>query len=1106
MPKSYKPTLSAFLVSLALGPCFAAQAQTPLTEAFTSPSHQAQPKVWWHWMDGNVSREGISKDLAWLGSVGIGGVTVFDGSYGLPTIVDKPVVYMSPEWKTDFQFALDKASERGMDVAIPTSPGWSQTGGPWVEPQEAMKKFVWSETRVDGGRTVDMELPRPPDAIGSFQDVVEDSAKRYGSFYRDETVFAYPVSETAQSERELVPQISTNATVQAGSGSNGAGLDVGMLTDGDVENGVVLRRAEKEPTWVELRFRKPITATGLTIAAGGEFGGWRDLDTGPVVRIEASLDGESFAPVARSFYGDVQRTIAFPATNGLVFRIFLEPQVKTQSKPLLGDELDISLRELVLRTRPTVNFFELKAGFGQINDFYDIPTPDTVGPAIARQDVVDLTDRFDRKTGRLNWTAPEGRWVIVRFGYGLTGRQNTPATEAATGLEVDKLNAAHVEKYVNTYLDKFRDVAGEKSGLRYLLSDSYEAGYQTWTEGLLKRFEDYRGYDPHRYLPALTGVVVDSPQASDRFLWDWRRTLEELLRDNHYGTIARVAHQRGLKTYMEGQEDRRGFFGDDMEMRMNADVPMGSARPFAPGEDGWATYQIDVKGASSVAHIYDRPIAAVEAFTFAQRSSLPRDLKRIADMCLLNGINQFVIHTSVHQPGDEGPGLSLGGIGHFFTRNETWAGMAKPWIDYLARASSMMQRGRYVADVAYFYGEEAPLTAIWGRYRQMTDAPEGVGFDFVNAHAITHALSVENGRLVSLSGTSYKVLQLGERSQWMTLDVLKKLSEFVKAGIVLSGDKPLGTPSLGDDADAFQRLATELWGDGRPGIRAYGEGWVISGRTINETLEIAGIARDWMSTKAVPDAAVGATHRRTADSDIYYLVNQRNSETKLDMSFRAAGSSVAFWDPVTGKQRAASYRVEGGRTIVPIDFGPMDSIFVVMHGQGEAAYQAPVPEIRVVAHISDAWTVAFQKDRGAPESIALPALDSLTEQTAPGIRYYSGVSSYSQSFTAPPTTPGDRTLIDLGEVHDIAEVFVNGESAGIAWRPPYRIDVTNLLKGGRNDLRVEVANGWRNRIIGDLREDDGTPVAFDPHTRLSAGDDLEPSGLLGPVRILETHE
>ena len=286
------------------------------------------------------------------------------------------------------------------------------------------------------------------------------------------------------------------------------------------------------------------------------------------------------------------------------------------------------------------------------------------------------------QNGVITWTPPKGRWVIVRFGYSLTGHQNSPAPPAATGLEVDKLDPARVRAYMETYLDQFQSIVPPSlwggKGLTGLTCDSIEAGFQTWTDGILDEFAARRGYNPVRYLPALVGVVIDSAEETDKFLWDWRTTLGDMLVDHHYGTVADVVHERGLTNfYSEAQEDARGFFGDDTAIRRKADIPMGASRSNTALLGGvlGEQFRLDMKGASSIAHVYGRRYAACETMTSTSIQYVPRDVKPFIDQCLIAGVTRIFVHSSDHQPLNAGPGTSLG-PGWYFSRNQTWAELA----------------------------------------------------------------------------------------------------------------------------------------------------------------------------------------------------------------------------------------------------------------------------------------------------------------------------------------------------------------------------------------------------------------------------------------------
>jgi hypothetical protein len=1022
--------------------------------------------------------------------------------------------------------------------------GWSETGGPWVKPEDAIKKYVWSETWIQGGRRFSGKLAHPPAATGTFQN--QKAGRGLGvaadlpEYYKDTRVFAYRVDAGARNQAELAPAVTASALPgEAAPTPEGVPLNAAPLSDGDVTNATyVADTSFANPTWVRFEYKQPVTVNGVTIAANGTFGGWLDVDTGPVMRVEASADGKTWRPLRESIYNGVQRTVTIPETRARYFRVVFLPAAPQAAVPGFGGgrggapttpgairhatpaapnafgrggprRPGIALCELVLRTTPTVNFFEVKANFGQIHDYYAIPTPkEGVAAAVKTSDVLDLTSKM-QPDGTLYWDAPAGRWVVVRMGYSLTGHENGPASAEATGLEVDKLDPKRVAAYMDTYLAMFESATGKdligKRGLQNILNDSYEAGYQNWTDDILEQFRERRGYDPTPYLPALVGTLVGSAEASDKFLWDFRRTLDEGIA-LHYAVIARKAHERGMGSYAEAQEDRRGWFGDDMEMRQYADYPMGASgnlRNFPPGKEGVETYRVDNMGAASVAHIYGRKYVASETFTGAPAGSMPEDLKRMADMQALAGVNRFVIHTSVHQPLDDGPGITLSGIGHFFTRNETWAEQAKPWMEYLGRVAYLLQQGRFVGDVAYFYGQEAPITGIWGRAKQQ-DVPAGYGYDFVNGDAILHQLAVDGaGKLTTQSGMSYSVLYLGGSAQQMTLPVLRKLQEFVAGGAALVGPKPTNSPSLADSDAEFGRIATAMWGSGAPGIHLYGKGRIFIGGTAAQALEQMGIAKDCAPVLEGGDIPIGAIHRRLDDGDIYYVVNQRDSKLEMDVSFRAGGKAVELWDPVNGQVREAAYRTENGRTIVPLSLDSMGSVFVVMLQDGPPAQTVPQKTETVVGRIEGEWTVVFQPEHGAPPSITLPFLSSLAEHKDPGVKYFSGTATYARTIDAPAEwfEPDGELWLDLGEVRDIARVVINGQDLGTVWRAPFRVNATGALKPGENRGTVEVTNSWFNRLVGD-QQDGMKQVTFSSSPGVTATTPLRPAGLIGPVDVV----
>ena len=512
-------------------------------------------------------------------------------------------------------------------------------------------------------------------------------------------------------------------------------------------------------------FTQPQSMQSLTIVGGG-YAGMFGFGADKTPRtLEASDDGRSFNKVTDIPIGGIeQKTLTFNPVTAKYFRFTWETP-KPEPVFNIGATLGLdsgetpkgpggtNISELVLSPVARVNRFEEKAAFATATDLYSAPTPEVKAEdVISKAEVIDLTGKMN-SDGIVEWTPPDGNWMIVRLGYSLTGHKNSPASPEATGLEVDKLNASHVKDYFTNYLDQYKDATGGlmgKKGLQYMVTDSWEAGTQNWTDNMMAEFANRRGYDMLQWIPALTGHIVEGSRESDRFLWDFRRTLADLVAENHYDQLTEILKERGMHRYTESHESGRAFIGDGMEVKRKAAVPMSAT--WTPGglDPGTKKLQHAIKlmyaNQGLYAHIYGQNLVAAESMTAIGSAWAwsPETLKPTADMELANGLNRFVIHTSVHQPvNDKIPGLGLGPFGQWFTRHETWAEQAGPWMDYLARSCYMLQQGEFIADIVYFYGEDNNITALFGE--KLPDIPEGYNYDFVNADALVNVLSVNDG-------------------------------------------------------------------------------------------------------------------------------------------------------------------------------------------------------------------------------------------------------------------------------------------------------------------------------------------------------------------------
>jgi hypothetical protein len=429
--------------------------------------------------------------------------------------------------------------------------------------------------------------------------------------------------------------------------------------------------------------------------------------------------------------------------------------------------------------------------------------------------------------------------------------------------------------------------------------------------------------------------------------------------------------------------------------------------------------------------------------------------------------------------------------------------MAKPWIDYIARNAFLLQQGRNVADVAYFYGEEAPIGSLNADH-PIADAPSRHAYDFINSDALTAQVSVVRGELVTKGGARYRALYLGGTSQRMTLPTLRRIAALAEAGATIVGPAPAGTPSLADDATEFRQLLSKLW-TGQAQV-AIGKGRVIAGNDIETALTAIGVAPDFSYNKPQADTEVLFVHRRLHDGDLYFVNNRRNRAERIEARFRVSGKRPELWHADTGAIEPVSYRIEQGVTVVPLELAAEESQFVVFRKPTSvASANVPRPAFVTVASLDDAWDVAFQPNRGAPASLRLAALDSLSEQPDPGVKYFSGVATYRREFTLPDGVKAGAPLqLNLGQVGDLAEVRVNGQLIGTVWHAPYRIDIGRAVKPAVNHLEIRVANQWVNRLIGDAQPG-AKRIAYTSMPTYTAQAPLRPSGLMGPVRLESVH-
>ncbi|MEP0766905.1 MAG: glycosyl hydrolase family 43 [Fimbriimonadia bacterium] len=1101
-----------------------------LEAGFARPPASARPWVYWFWLNGNITREGITADLEAMRRVGIGGVLIMEVDQGAPA---GPVVFASPAWRELFRHVVSEADRLGLQVNMNNDAGWTGSGGPWITPDLAMQKVVWTETTVQGPTRLGPALAEP---------------QRFANYYRDIAVLAFPTP--------------------------------------------------------------------------GEY------------RIEG-VAGKSAL-----------------------------------------------VRQEVI---PQSTYPELPAG-----------------QVVESQAILDLTSRM-RPNGTLDWDVPEGQWTILRIGHTTTGAINLPAPAAAQGLECDKMSKVAVETHFSALMGKLIADVGPLAGKTLVSThiDSWEVGSQNWTPRFREEFLRLRGYDLLPYLPVVTGIVVDSLEVSERFLWDLRQTISDLIVENYAGHMAKLANDHGMRLSIEAYD---GNPCDDMTYAGRADEPMAEFWSWPNNFTSYSCTQM-----ASAAHVYGKRILGAEAFTATDGERWlhhPASIKALGDWAFCEGINRFVFHRYALQPWlDVQPGMSMGPWGLHYERTQTWWEQSAAWHRYLARCQYLLQQGLFVADICYLAPERSPQRFVVPRPHGTERPP--YNFDGCTPEVVIERMQVRDGCLVLPDGMSYRLLVLPDVPT-MTPRLLAKIGDLVRAGATVVGAPPLESPSLsgypGCD-DEVRRLAAEIWGDcdgQKVKERRYGKGKVVWGIAPERVLERMGVPADFSYHTLSGRSSLRYIHRALGDTQVYFVANKSAQSEDAVCTFRVSGMRPELWWPGSGEiEKLAVYDQRNGLTHLPLHLEATESVFVIfrpgqpveqdrivsvslegevvldarpkprlrldtdnnaritnnftmaawvrpdaptglpqeadsgagglgvvrnevlypppghevysddghagagfsvgtngvcvyehsadyfapvlVYGQsisgwvhvvivyrdacpslylngrlvhtgltskhsvhpgvgvqhtravdpfrgdvGELqmfdralseteiarlAAETPIPKARPgtasielrrvrggqieadvwqpgkyvlrtadgrkhIVEIGDLpaplmlegpWEVRFEAGIGAPESVTFDKLISWSIHDDPEIRYYSGAATYYKTFSIPQDllAPDKRLLLELGRVEVIAEVRLNGRLLGTVWKPPYRVDVTGMARPGENTLEVKVANLWVNRMIGD---------------------------------------
>jgi hypothetical protein len=943
-----------------------------IERGFSLPPDAAKPWTYWWWLDGAVSKEGLTKDLEEMTEKGIAGALIFDcGSGGHDS--PKGPAFMSDEWREYFRFAVQEAGRLGIEIGVNICSGWD-AGGPWVEREDAVKTFVWSETNVEGPTSFHGNLKQPQ-----------------------------------------------------------------------------LRR----------------------------------------------LQGYDFAMEPQDWYRDISVTACSVGDDGL---------------------------------------WDMKKA-------------------------VDLTAAMSE--GTLEWTIPDGKWTILRLGYRMSQAITKYSSSAYTsserlGWEIDPLSARAMDRhFAHTGALLIQD-AGPLAGqtLKYLHIDSWEIGQPTWTDNLVEEFRVRRGYDPAPYLPALTGKKVGDGEITDRFLWDFRRTLADLVSANYYGRLAKLAHDHGLGTHCEAGGP---FFYqniDALECLATDDIPMGefwSTRLLFPDEtpdqewEGapapffqstvWRNvsddgYSASVRQAVSCAHTYGKPLAQAESYTTYNDdwTEYPAFLKPFGDRAFCLGLNRQVLNFFVHQSDINAvPGYQWEHVGTHFDRNITWWNKSHAWLTYLTRCQYLLSQGLFAADILYFCGETIPNFNLINR-----KPASGFDYDVINAQALLSRAEVKDSKVTLPDGMTYRYLVIPEGvAKEMTVAVLEKITSLVEGGATLVGLPPQRTPGLENAArndKELKKLADVLWGVERTasGTKQVGQGRVIWGTELADATKADGLPAALEMRGIEQNGKVDWTHRRLGSADVFFIANESEQPVEFEAAFRAGHKAPELWDPVTGDIRELpDFHTDAQHTVVPMRLEACQSYFIVFRKDNTAAEKGTekenFPGYQEITILSGPWDVAFDPAWGGPAKVTFASLDDWSQRPEEDIRYYSGTATYRKTFDMADGVHGNL-CIDLGTVKNVAQVRFNGRDLGVVWTNPWRVPIDGLVREKGNELEVEVVNLWPNKLIGEGRlpkekrqtvtnvhtyepilpkdfDDRNCPICTE-RRKTGMPPKLLPSGLLGPVRII----
>jgi len=745
----------------------------------------------------------------------------------------------------------------------------------------------------------------------------------------------------------------------------------------------------------------------------------------------------------------------------------------------------------------------------------------TTSYVIKKEDVLDLSSHMD-SDGILKWDAPAGEWQIIRLGYTCTASQVSTSSGNWQGSVLDYMSKEAFDFYWNDVVVPIFAAAGDHVGttLKFMETDSWECGGMNWTDNFPEEFKHYRGYDILNYLPIVAGYIIDDIRTSNAFLADFRKTLGDLVAYNHYARFQEYAHKYNMGIQPESAGPHAGPM-DGIKNYGFSDIVMSefwSPSPHRPLPHN----RFFLKQASSAAHIYGKKIIGAESFTTIGphwNDELWHDQKSAFDHEICAGLNRLYFQSFTCSP----PEMGLPGQEYFagthVNPQVTWWDQSGPFIDYMHRTQLVVQNGKFVGDVLFYYGDHVPNIFP---FKHSDPAAVMPGFDYdVTNETIFLQLKMKDGKIVVPGGIAYRVLVLPDHKV-LSFEVLEKVERLLQQGAQIIGPKPEKLVSLvgGEEAqDKFNMLADKIWGEkiSEKGEKKVGQGIVAWGISARDYLLSKGIPIDFNILGSDSKTDYDYIHYIIDESDVYFVSNQTTERKKINGQFRVSGKQPELWDMLNGEIREAkAFSQQNGITTVPITLEPYGAVIVVFNKRIDKVKQGSATrnyfDYKTVKKINGKWQVHFDTQWGGPGTVTFPGLIDWSAQNDERIKYYSGPALYNKTFTIDFEPDNNRRYwLQLGSVKDvgIAEVTINGKYKSIVWTKPFRVDISGELKKGENTLEIKVVNSWFNRVAGDQifpdkKQYTSTNIILTNDFRGKPREKipLEASGLLGPVLIM----